>query len=131
MSRPVVWAAVLIGSMSLIRLYAAFNFPLTTDEAYYWTWSLHPSIGYTDHPPMVAWLIALGSLFGHSYGAVRLPFIIAEALAALAAGMAAKILTGSSRAGAYAAIVFALIPQTKLEFAECIPDGAYITSWAF
>ena len=76
---------------------------------------------------MVAWLISLGALFGHSYGAVRLPFVIAEALAALAAGMAAKILTGSSRAGAYAAIVFALIPQTKLEFAECIPDGAYIT----
>ncbi len=116
--------------MSLLRAYAAFNFPLTLDEAYYWTWSLHPSFGYTDHPPMVAWLITLGAFFAHSYGAVRLPFIIAEALAALAAGMAGKILTGSSRAGAYAAIVFALIPQTKLEFAECIPDGAYIASWA-
>ena len=103
---------------------------MTLDEAYYWTWSLHPSFGYTDHPPMVAWLITLGALFGHTYGAVRLPFIIAEALAAIAAGMAAKILTGDSRAGAYAAIVFVLIPQTKLEFAECIPDGAYITSWA-
>jgi hypothetical protein len=121
---------VLVGILSLLRAYAAFNFPLTLDEAYYWTWSLHPSFGYTDHPPMVAWLIAVGGLFGHSYGAVRLPFIVSEALAALAAGMAAKILTGSSRAGAYAAIVFALIPQTKLEFAECIPDGAYITSWA-
>jgi 4-amino-4-deoxy-L-arabinose transferase-like glycosyltransferase len=116
--------------MTLIRLYAAFNFPLTTDEAYYWTWSLHPSIGYTDHPPMVAWLITLGSLFGHSYGAVRLPFAIAEAVAALAVGMAAKLLVGDVRAGAYAAIVFALIPQTKLEFAESIPDGAYMLTWA-
>jgi len=121
---------VLVGIVSLFRAYAAFNFPLTLDEAYYWTWSLHPSFGYTDHPPMVAWLISLGARFGHTYGAVRLPFVLAEALAALAAGMAAKILTGSSCAGAYAAIVFALIPQTKLEFAECIPDGAYITSWA-
>jgi hypothetical protein len=121
---------VLIGIMSLIRLYTAFNFPLTTDEAYYWTWSLHPSFGYTDHPPMVAWLIMLGSVFGHSYGAVRLPFVIAEAVAALAVGMAAKLLIGDVRAGTYAAIVFALIPQTKLEFAESIPDGAYMLTWA-
>jgi len=116
--------------MSLLRAYAAFNFPLTPDEAYYWTWSLHPSIGYTDHPPMVAWLIALGSLLGHSYGAARFPFLVAEAVAAFAVGMAAKMLVADTRAGAYAAIVFTLIPQTKLEFAECIPDGAYMLSWS-
>ena len=117
-------------SVSLLRVYAAANFPLTTDEAYYWSWSLHPSFGYTDHPPMVAWLITLGSLFGHSYGAVRLPFVIAEAVAAVAVGMAAELLSGDTRAGAFTAIVFTLIPQTKLEFAECIPDGAYVLSWS-
>jgi 4-amino-4-deoxy-L-arabinose transferase-like glycosyltransferase len=116
--------------MTLLRAYAAFNFPLTPDEAYYWTWSLHPSFGYTDHPPMVAWLIALGSVLGHAYGAVRLPFVIAEAVAALAVGMAAKILAGDTRAGAYAAIAFTLIPQTKLEFGESIPDGAYVLAWS-
>jgi 4-amino-4-deoxy-L-arabinose transferase-like glycosyltransferase len=116
--------------MSLLRAYAAFNFPLTADETYYWSWSLHPSFGYTDHPPMVAWLIAAGSWLGHSYGSVRLPFVIAEAVAALAVGMAASIIAGSARAGAFAAIVFTLIPQTKLEFAECIPDGAYVLSWS-
>lgn len=130
MSRPVVVAAVLIGIITLLRGYAAFNFPLTTDEAYYWSWSLHPSFGYTDHPPMVAWLITLGSLLGHSYGAVRLPFVLAEALAAVAVGMTAKILSGDTRSGAFAAIAFTLIPQTKLEFAECIPDGAYVLAWS-
>jgi 4-amino-4-deoxy-L-arabinose transferase-like glycosyltransferase len=130
MSRPVLGAAVLIGIMSLLRAYAAFNFPLTADETYYWSWSLHPSFGYTDHPPMVAWLITLGSLFGHSYGAVRLPFVAAEALAAIAVGMAAAIIAKDARSGAFAAIVFTLIPQTKLEYAESIPDGAYVLSWA-
>ena len=130
MSRPVLWAAVLVGIMSLLRAYAAFNFPLTPDESYYWTWSLHPAFGYTDHPPMVAWLIALGNFLGHTYGAARLPFLIAEALAALAIGMAAKLLTGDTRAGAYTAIVFTLIPQTNLEFAECIPDGGYVLAWS-
>ena len=116
--------------MTLLRAYAAFNFPLTLDEAYYWTWSLHPAFGYTDHPPMVAWLIKLGSFFGQSYGTVRLPFVIGEAVAAIAVGMAAKILAGDARSGAFAAIVFTLIPQTKLEFGECIPDGAYVLSWS-
>jgi len=120
----------LVAVMSLARAYAAWNFPLTSDEAYYWVWSLHPALGYTDHPPMVAWLITLGSLFGHSYGAVRLPFIIAEAVTALAVGMATKIISGDTRAGAFAAIVVTLIPQTKLEFAECIPDGAYVLAWS-
>ena len=130
MSRPVLGAAALIGIMSLLRAYAAFNFPLTPDEAYYWTWSLHPSLGYTDHPPMVAWLIALGSFLGHSYGAVRLPFIVAEALAAIALGMAAKNASGDARAGAFAAIVFTLIPETKLEFAEALPDVGYVLAWS-
>jgi 4-amino-4-deoxy-L-arabinose transferase-like glycosyltransferase len=116
--------------MSLLRAYAAFNFPLTADETYYWSWSLHPAFGYTDHPPMVAWLITAGAWLGHSYGLVRLPFVIAEAVAALAVGMTAAILAGNARAGAFAAVVFTLIPQTKLEFAECIPDGAYVLSWS-
>jgi 4-amino-4-deoxy-L-arabinose transferase-like glycosyltransferase len=130
MSRPVLGALGLVGIVSVLRAYAAFNFPLTADETYYWSWSLHPSFGYTDHPPMVAWLITAGTWFGHSFGAVRLPFIIAGAVSALAIGMAASIIAGNARAGAFAAIVFTLIPQTKLEFAESIPDGAYVLSWA-
>lgn len=130
MSRTVWGAALTIGIVSLLRAYAAFNFPLTPDETYYWTWSLHPSLGYTDHPPMVAWFIALGSLFGHSYGAVRLPFVVAEALAAVALGMAAKDFSGDARACAFAAIAFTLIPETKLEFAEALPDVSYVLAWS-
>ena len=130
MSRPVVAALVLVGAMSLLRAYAAFHFPLTADETYYWSWSLHPWMGYTDHPPMVAWLITLGAQLGHTYGFVRLPFIISEAIASLAVGMATRILTNDVRAGAFAAIVFTLVPQTKLEFAESIPDGAYMCAWS-
>jgi 4-amino-4-deoxy-L-arabinose transferase-like glycosyltransferase len=130
MSRPVLAAAVLIGVMSLLRAYAAFHFPLTADETYYWSWSLHPPIGYTDHPAMVAWLITLGAQLGHTYGFVRLPFIITEAISSIAVGCAAATLTGDKRAGAFAAIAFTLVPQTKLEFAESIPDGAYMCAWA-
>jgi 4-amino-4-deoxy-L-arabinose transferase-like glycosyltransferase len=130
MSRPVQAAAALVAVVTLLRAYAAFHFPLTADETYYWSWSLHPWIGYTDHPPMVAWLITLGAQLGHTYGFVRLPFVISEAIASIAVGCAAWRLVGDTRAGAFAAIAFTLVPQTKLEFAESIPDGAYMCAWA-
>jgi 4-amino-4-deoxy-L-arabinose transferase-like glycosyltransferase len=126
----VIVAAIVVGALTLLRAYAAFNVPLTADEAYYWTWSLHPAYGYTDHPPMVAWLIGLGTALGHSPGFVRLPFVLCEAIAALAIGRAATLVAHNARAGALAAILFALIPQTKLALGEALPDGAYVAAWA-
>jgi 4-amino-4-deoxy-L-arabinose transferase-like glycosyltransferase len=46
--------------LALLRLSVAANTGLTNDEAYYRLWSLAPALSYFDHPPMVAWLIALG-----------------------------------------------------------------------
>ena len=100
----VIPAAVVLGVLTVLRVYAAFNVPLTADEAYYWTWSLHPAFGYTDHPPMVAWLIELGRAFGSGAGFVRLPFVLCEAIAAIAVGRAAALIAGSARAGAIAAV---------------------------
>jgi 4-amino-4-deoxy-L-arabinose transferase-like glycosyltransferase len=125
----VIWSAVTIAVLTVVRAYAAFHVPLTADEAYYWTWSLHPAYGYTDHPPLVAWLIALGRTFGAGTGFVRLPFVLCEAIAALAIGRAALIVSGNVRAGAIAALLFALIPQSKLALGEALPDGAYMAAW--
>ena len=122
-------AAGVLAALTVLRAYAAFNVPLTADEAYYWTWSLHPAFGYTDHPPMVAWLIGFGHLFGSGAGFVRLPFVLCEAIAAIAVGRAATLVAGNARAGAIAAILFALIPQTKLALGEALPDGAYMAAW--
>ena len=49
-------------------LQAAFT-GLLDDEAYYWIYSLFPSWGYFDHPPMIALLIKAGtSIFGGELG---------------------------------------------------------------
>jgi 4-amino-4-deoxy-L-arabinose transferase-like glycosyltransferase len=125
----VIVAAAVIGVLTVLRAYAAFHVPLTADEAYYWTWSLHPAFGYTDHPPMVAWLIGLGRSLGGGAGFVRLPFVLCEAIAAVAVGRAAMLVSDNARAGAIAAILFALIPQTKLAIGEALPDGAYMAAW--
>jgi hypothetical protein len=121
---------IIVVLISLIRTFIAFHVPLTEDEAYYWAWSRHPAFGYTDHPPMVAWLIALTAPFGQSPGLIRLPFITCEALTALALGRTAFILSGNALAGTAATIAFTLIPQVRLTIGEALPDGPYLLCWS-
>lgn len=46
--------------------------PVYSQEAYYWTYAQHPDLSYFDHPPMVAWLIWLGTaVFGDGAVGVR------------------------------------------------------------
>ena len=45
-----------------IRLIFAASVELVPDEAIYWSWSRHLALGYFDHPPMVAYLMRLGTL---------------------------------------------------------------------
>ena len=47
--------------------------PVFAQEAYYWTYSQHPDLSYYDHPPMVAWMIWMGtSLLGDGAFGIRL-----------------------------------------------------------
>ncbi|HJW81153.1 MAG TPA: glycosyltransferase family 39 protein [Acidiferrobacterales bacterium] len=67
--RLALW--LILGSGLLHLGYSGFV-GLSGDEAYYWQWSRQLDWGYYDHPPMVAWLIALGTqLFGSNEFGVR------------------------------------------------------------
>jgi dolichol-phosphate mannosyltransferase len=56
-----------------LRVAAMAGMTLVPEEAYYWMYSQHPSLSYYDHPPMVAWLIGLGTtLCGNTEFGVRL-----------------------------------------------------------
>lgn len=116
--------------MAAFRVVVASHIPLTEDESYYWAWSRHLALGYVDHPPMVAWLIALTAPLGSNELSIRLPFIACEAFAAIALGYTAIVLTGDARAGGAAAVIFALIPQTRMIIGEALPDGPYLLFWA-
>jgi dolichol-phosphate mannosyltransferase len=67
------WAAVgIIAYVLLLRVLYMQPMPVMPQEAYYWNYSIHPSLGYYDHPPMVAWLISAGeALAGHGSVGVR------------------------------------------------------------
>lgn len=51
----------LFGLILIINIAQSLFTPLVNDEAYYWLYSRYLSWGYFDHPPMVAFLIRMGS----------------------------------------------------------------------
>ena len=53
----------LAGVSILLRFLAAATFPLFYKEAYFWEWSHFLSLGYLDHPPIVAWTIKAFTLW--------------------------------------------------------------------
>jgi 4-amino-4-deoxy-L-arabinose transferase-like glycosyltransferase len=59
----------------VVKLVIGALIPLAADESYYWVWSQNLQLSYFDHPPMIAWLLKLGSQFSHLGSAVRWPGI--------------------------------------------------------
>ncbi len=65
------------------RLVYAALLEVLPEEAYYWNYSQHLDIGYLDHPPLTAWLIALATgWLGDNEFAVRIPAILCWGVAA-------------------------------------------------
>ena len=69
------WRVASLGIVAfavLLRLIYIGAAQLIPDEAYYWNYAQHMDLSFFDHPPMVAWLIWLGTrLFGDNEFGVR------------------------------------------------------------
>src|ERR1700726_4618840 len=95
--------AVTIQALVALRLVSATWTPLTFDEAYYWMWSKHLAFGYYDHPPMVAYVIRLGTMVaGDTELGVRLVSILLALPMSFAVFRSAVILFGGMRVAATA-----------------------------
>ncbi len=82
--------------------------PVFSQEAYYWTYSRHPDLSYFDHPPMVAWLIWLGTAaFGDGAVGIRFGTWLCG-LATTAIGVALLRAFGVDRVGQSAWIALAV-----------------------
>ncbi|BDG09779.1 glycosyltransferase family 39 protein [Anaeromyxobacter paludicola] len=103
---------------------------LYSDEAYYWLWSRRLAPGYFDHPPMVAWLAALGTSFSGGEGWLRLPFVVCGGLAVLFAGLCAGELSRDPRAPIWGALLAAAAPLLSLTGALCLPDAPAEAAYA-
>ncbi len=51
----------LFGFILILNLFQSALTPLLNDEPYYWVYSQYLNWGYFDHPPMIAFLIKLGT----------------------------------------------------------------------
>ncbi|HHH73083.1 MAG TPA: glycosyltransferase family 39 protein, partial [Sulfuricurvum sp.] len=71
---------IILVSGIFAAIYNAY-LPLHGDEAYYWLWSHHLQSGYYDHPPMIAFLIALSNYISEAEWSVRLINIAAMSVA--------------------------------------------------
>ncbi|MDB5071101.1 MAG: glycosyl transferase family 39 [Candidatus Eremiobacteraeota bacterium] len=120
----------IVAFVTLMRGFAAWKLPLTGDEAYYWEWAKHISLGYADHPPMVAYLIFPLDWVTANPLYVRLGFLICGVVATLAAAATAKRITGDERAGMVTALAMTLAPMLSVGFVLATPDGPLMAFWA-
>jgi dolichol-phosphate mannosyltransferase len=113
-----------------LRLVYLGSVELLPEETYYWNYSRHLDIGYLDHPPMVAWLIKLGTAaFGQSQFGVR--------AGALCCGVITSVFTYRltrnlfDEATALAAVVLAqALPFFFLSGLLMTPDAPLTAAWA-
>jgi 4-amino-4-deoxy-L-arabinose transferase-like glycosyltransferase len=121
--------ALLVCGTAMVRFVLSSLVPLFPDEAYYWLWSRRIEAGYFDHPPGVAWLIAIGTgVFGDTVGGVRFGPLVAALLTHVGAVLAAWQLAGRGARGAdaawRAAVLLAVLPMAMLGLVIATPDAA-------
>jgi len=116
--RDALWLLLMSAA---VRLALALGTEITYDEAYYWTWSRAPGLGYFDHPPMVAWLIGLLGVRGSALacGVVTV---------ALVQGLATDV-TGRPEAGWRAAALWSVLPASILSGVFATPDAPLMVFW--
>lgn len=119
-----------LGYVLLLRMVYLGLVDLLPEEAYYWNYAQHLDIGYLDHPPMVAWLIWLGTeVFGNTELGVRI-----GAYASWIAGAAfifqfSRNLVGKSAAFVSVVLVAAL-PYFFSNGFIMMPDAPLTAAWA-
>ena len=99
----VIFAVALLFKIVIAATLSPFG-----DEAFYWQESLSPAWGYSDLPPLTAWLIGLSEgVFGHGRLAMRLPFLLIGAVLPWQVGSIANRIGGE--AARWQAATFALL----------------------
>ena len=116
--------------MLLLRFLYAGTTELIPDEAYYWNYKEHLSLGYLDHPPMIAWLIWLGaSVFGDNEFGVRFFALLCGGLTLFFIFRLTALLF--DKTSAYIALLFvSTLPFTVATGFLATPDALQMALWA-
>jgi dolichol-phosphate mannosyltransferase len=113
-----------------LRLVYCGQVDLLPEETYYWNYAQHLDIGYLDHPPLVAWLIRLGTaLFGNTEFGVRISAVGCGAVASLFLFRLTRNVFGEP-AALLALILAQLLPFFFLSGMLMTPDAPLTAAWA-
>ena len=120
----------IVGYSFLLRVTYGGWIELLPEETYYWNYSRHLDIGYLDHPPMVAWLIRLGTaLFGNTEFGVRAGALMCGVVTAVFVFRLTRNLFGE-RTALLALILVQVLPFFFLSGMLMTPDAPLTAAWA-
>ncbi|MBV8879781.1 MAG: glycosyltransferase family 39 protein [Planctomycetaceae bacterium] len=112
-----------------MRGVAALIVPVLPEESYHWLYAKHLDFGYYDHPPMIAWLIALGTaVFGDVPFGIRLLPWLCSIGTSIAAAWTARELYGE-KAASWTALLLAIQPTTFMASSFGFPDAPLLLFW--
>lgn len=132
-SRDIRWRVASIGVvlfLLLLRLVYFGHAQLIPDEAYYWNYAQRMDLSFFDHPPMVAWLIWLGTAiagdneFGVRLGAFVCGLIAMGYLYALAQNLYDKSTAMRS------VLLLSILPLGFASILLMTPDAPLLAAWA-
>ena len=107
----------------------AGKFGLGVDESHYLLYSRHLAWGYFDHPPMVAFLAALTTLFGDGVFWVRLGPIICSTISLILLRYLALALYRDERVVYWSMALIQLMPYQHLLMVGLLPDATLNLFW--
>jgi 4-amino-4-deoxy-L-arabinose transferase-like glycosyltransferase len=129
MFRWTLWS-VFILTIARLAWLALDRTDLYPDEAQYWVWAQHLSVGYYSKPPMVAWLIAASTqIFGDNGPAVRLLSPLLHFATAMTIYGCARRLY-DLRTGFWSAITYAALPGVTVSATIMSTDAPMLLCWA-
>lgn len=95
-----------------LKLGLAAWFPMTGDEAFFFQWGVRPGWGYSDHPPMVGWWLAVLHRIGDQPLVLRsLTLLVTSVIALGLVDLARRYLPPERQAAAWlAGAVYLVLP---------------------
>ncbi|ATN37847.1 hypothetical protein ACO34A_29245 (plasmid) [Rhizobium sp. ACO-34A] len=123
-------AIAVLAYVTVLRIVYQGSIDVLPQEAYYWNYAQHPAMGYLDHPPMVAWLIWLGTaVFGDSEFGVRIGATMCWLATAFFAFRFAYNLFGRTPAF-LTLLLLSVLPFFFAVGAVMTPDAPLTAAWA-
>lgn len=127
------WRVAVVGLAAisfLLRLFYMGQVELLPEDSYYWNYSQHLDLGYLDHPPMVAWLIWLGTnVFGGSEFGVRIGALCCAGVASFFSYRLTRNLFGEESA-LVALVLLQVMPFFFLAGLLMTPDAPLTAAWS-